>query len=109
MTFPPQDAFEVATALAAALEAAQIPYAVGGAIAYGVWGDPRGTNLSAEATVVFKLLFYRAKDLVDIEKLVAVQGEDLDRAYIRGWMVDMMGNDDERVDEWDDIVARYPL
>ena len=44
VTFPAQDAFEVATALAAALEAAQIPYAVGGAIAYVVWGDQVGTH-----------------------------------------------------------------
>ncbi len=175
--------------LADALEEAQVPYAIGGALAYGLWGDPRGTHdvdinlfvepaqldgaltameragtrfdraaahraaeegdvligdhhgmridvftpsipfsweagrtrvrvegptgprsfLSAEATVIFKLLFYRAKDLVDIEKLVAVQGGDLDRAYIRRWMVDMMGEEDERVEDWDAIAARHPV
>jgi hypothetical protein len=30
--------------LADALEGAGIPYAIGGAIAYGFWGPPRGTN-----------------------------------------------------------------
>ena len=63
--------------------------------------------LSAEATAVFKLLFYRNKDLVDLEKLVAVQGADLDAAYVRRWMVDMMGEDDERVQDWDRIVAEH--
>lgn len=182
------DAFTVASKLAGALDEAGIPYAVGGAIALGVWSDPRGTHdvdlnlfvgpdqldaaldvllaagveidreaahaadeegdvlvgwyqgmridlftpsipfsweaqktsvrvagpfgeasyLSAEATAVFKLLFFRSKDLVDVEKLVAVQGEDLDRAYVRRWLVEMMGEDDERVETWDRF-CRGPL
>lgn len=181
------DAFAIAARLATALDEAGVPHAIGGAIACGLWGDPRGTYdvdinlfvdpegleraldvleqagvvldreaarradqegdvivgwcegmridlftpsipfsweamttrvrmegplgpatyLSAEATTVFKLLFFRSKDLVDIEKLVAVQGSDLDTAYVRRWMVDMMGEDDARIHEWDRIVARY--
>jgi hypothetical protein len=181
------DAFEIAARLANALDAARIPYAIGGAIAYGLWGDPRGTHdvdirlfvdhdglegaldileragvtldreaarradaegdvivgwcdglrvdlftpsipfsweamrtrvrldgplgpasyLSAEAISIFKLLFFRSKDLVDLEKLVAVQGGDLDSAYVRRWMVDMMEADDPRVREWDPICAEY--
>ena len=62
--------------------------------------------LSAESTAIFKLLFFRLKDLVDIERLVVVQGEALDRDYIRRWMVEMMGEDDERVEEWDAIILR---
>ena len=45
---------------------------------------------AAEAIAVFKLLFFRGKDRVDMERLVAVHPE-LDRAYIRGWIVKMMG------------------
>lgn len=181
------DAFAIASRLAAGLDGAGIPYAIGGAIAYGLWGDPRGTHdvdvnlfvdhagldraldvlegcgvsldrvaarradqegdvivgwceglrvdlftpsipfsweamktkvrvdgplgpanyLSAEATAVFKLLFFRSKDVVDLEKLVAVQGEDLDAAYVRRWMVDMMGEDDVRVVEWDRLVRTH--
>jgi len=65
-----------------------------------------GWFLSAEALTVFKLLFFRGKDIVDLERLVAVRPE-LDRAYIRRWIVDMMGKDDERTLKWDDIVARF--
>lgn len=36
-------AFDVASKLAAALDGAGIPYAIGGAIALGAWSDPRGT------------------------------------------------------------------
>ncbi len=59
--------------------------------------------LSAEALAVFKLLFARPKDFVDLERLLAVQGAALDRAYVRRWIAEMMG-DDERVRRWDALV-----
>ena len=65
-----------------------------------------GWFLSAEAIAVFKLLFFRGKDMVDLERLVAVRPE-LDVAYIRKWMVDMMGENDARIVRWDDIVDRF--
>jgi hypothetical protein len=61
--------------------------------------------LSAEAIAVFKLLFFRAKDVVDLQRLIAVQGERLSCAYVREWLVRMMGEDDERVRKWDELVA----
>jgi hypothetical protein len=64
--------------------------------------------LSAEALTVFKLLFFRPKDLVDLERLVAVQGPRLDRGYVRRWMVEMMGEDDERVRAWDRLDRQFP-
>lgn len=66
----------------------------------------RGMFLSAEAIAVFKLLFFRLKDRADLERLIAVRGERLDRAYIRRWIVEMMGEADERVVAWDEMVAR---
>jgi hypothetical protein len=65
-----------------------------------------GWFLSAEALTLFKLLFFRGKDIVDIERLVAVRPE-LDKAYVRRWLVEMMGEGDERTRTWDDIVARF--
>lgn len=179
------DANENALRLTGALEAAEIPYAIGGALAYGVWSAPRGTHdvdlniflaedrvdevldvltdagcvfdrddahrrahesavvvgrfsgmridvffasipfsweaartrvrvetsagarwyLSAEATALFKLLFFRTKDKLDLDNLLQVRGEQLDQSYIRRWLVDMMGADDERVAFWDFLVA----
>jgi hypothetical protein len=65
-----------------------------------------GWFLSAEALTVFKLLFFRGKDLVDLERLVAVRPE-LDAAYVRRWLVDMMGEGDARVQRWDEIVSKF--
>lgn len=187
MTFPSRTAAEAGRAIADALRAAGHPHALGGALALGVAGVPRGTKdvdvnvfvddaaipnviatlaqlgieldgeaalaharrdgmfigiwdgmridvfvpsipfsheaertavtitadgwtgtfLSPEAIAVFKLLFFRLKDRGDLERLVAVRGDRLDHAYVRRWIVDMMGDDDERVHAWDDIVARF--
>ncbi len=59
--------------------------------------------LSAEALAVFKLLFARPKDFVDLERLVAVQGAALDHAWVRRWIVEMMGDEDLRVQRWDEL------
>lgn len=187
MTAHRRTAAEAARAIADALSASELPYAIGGALALGVAGVPRGTMdvdvnvfveaelagavidvlsplgivfdrgastvkaardgmmvgdwdgmridvffqsipfsveagrtrslvtvdgwtgsfLSAEAIAVFKLLFFRIKDLADLAQLIAVREGDLDHAYVRGWLVEMMGEEDERVRRWDELVARY--
>lgn len=183
----PEDAVTASVRISRPLEERHIPYAIGGAVAYGFWGVPRATVdvdlnlfvedsaldaavdalveggasidkaaaiassqrrgdfngtisgmrldvftpsiefsheagrtraraellgepiwlLSAEAMAVFKLLFFRPKDLVDLERLVPVRGADLDTAYVRRWVVEMLGEDDVRVERWDRIVREY--
>ncbi|MFN7975946.1 MAG: hypothetical protein U0166_27030 [Acidobacteriota bacterium] len=182
---PPASATLVARHLTGCLERAGIPYAIGGALAYGVWSVPRATKdvdinvfveaaglrpaldaliscglridpteavaraergdvvvgrydgmridlftasipfcweamttrvrisdgeeerwfLSAEAICLFKLLFFRSKDKADVEYLVATQGRGLDGTYVRRWLTQMMGEDDERVRFWDGVVS----
>lgn len=182
-----KNVFDQALFLADELSARSIPYAIGGALAYGLWSEPRATKdidvnvfvplaelprvfdalrslsanfdeararhealeqgmfiahlagyrvdvfipsidfsweahrtareqtirghpyrfLSPEALAVFKLLFFRPKDLLDLEKLVFVQGTALDVEYVRRKMVEMMGEDDERTKAWDRIVSDY--
>lgn len=177
-----------ARTLADALEAAAIPYALGGALAYGYWGAARGTKdvdlnvfvpmtaphqaldvlmraglevgreealrtlaergdvrghafgvpvdvffdsiplhpqarlnsvvreflgrpvrvLSAEDLTILKLFFNRPKDLLDVERLVALQGNALDRGYVRRWLVDGVGEDDVRVRWWDELCRQLP-
>ncbi len=70
-------------------------------------GDGEAWFLSAEALCVFKPLFFRGKDRVDLERLVGVQGSAVDAAYVRRWIVDMVGADDPRVAEWDRICREY--
>jgi len=63
--------------------------------------------LSAESITIFKLLFFRDKDLVDVRRLVALQGPALDRAYVRDQLVSMVGPDDERIAAWDEVVKTH--
>ena len=74
MTAPQFDAFTVAQRLGNALEAARVPYAIGGALALGVWSDPRG--------------------IYDVD------------INLRRWLVDMMGEDDERASALDAMLRR---
>jgi len=179
---------ELARLLADALEAANVPYAVGGALALAVWGFPRATNdvdidvfvqaadlgpvfdvlqhagceldrneaarraaergdfsvrlhgmridlfvpsiplydsaaprvreaalegrparfLSPEDLATFKFLFFRTKDILDVERLVAFLGDTFDREYVRRWLVDLVGEADERIARWDLLVAEVP-
>jgi hypothetical protein len=63
--------------------------------------------LSAEALCVFKLLFNRPKDLVDLERLIAVQGEKLDAAYVRARVAEIVGANDGRIAAWDRLCAEH--
>ncbi|MFZ5469886.1 MAG: hypothetical protein ACOZIN_10665 [Myxococcota bacterium] len=65
--------------------------------------------LSAEDSAVLKLLFNRPKDLLDVERLVALQGGNLNRDYVRRWLVDSVGEQDSRVEKWDALCAQLPL
>ena len=61
--------------------------------------------LSAEVLAVFKMLFFRPKDLRDVERMLAVQRGRMDTAFIRRWLVEMLGESAERVVAWDRLVA----
>ena len=61
---------------------------------------------SAEMLACFKLLFFRPKDLLDLERLVGA-AQSLDVARVRALIAEAMGDDDERVRAWDDIVRRF--
>ena len=181
------DALELGLRIASELEARSVPYALGGALAFGAAGLPRGTldvdvnvflapeklepvfealrslgadfddarmlddaerdgmfvvriegmrvdvfvpsipfsweagrtklrlryadvdawYLSPEAIAVFKLLFFRSKDVADLERLIATQGNRMDLAYVRAHVAEMMGEDDERIRTWDRLVREF--
>ena len=62
--------------------------------------------LSPEDTAVFKMLFFRGKDIVDIERLLALMQRRLDLTYVRHAPVEVVGEDDHRTRRWDDLVRQ---
>ena len=59
--------------------------------------------LGAEDLAILKLLFFRPKDLVDVDAIMRDQGRTLDRTYIRSTLVDLVGNDDARIVALDEL------
>lgn len=71
--------------------------------------DPSGRAswfISAEDLCIHKLVFGRHKDLGDLEALFAVRTE-LDTAYIRSWLVQMVPAGDARIAALDDLERRF--
>lgn len=61
--------------------------------------------LSPEDLCVMKLLFFRAKDLIDVERLVASMGARFDRGYVADSLVALVGADDARLPRWRRLLA----
>ena len=57
--------------------------------------------LSAEDLVLFKMLFDRSKDWVDVEHVLAARRETFETGYVRRQLVDHVGEEDHRVARFD--------
>ena len=58
----------------------------------------------AESLAVFKMLFFRRKDLADVEQILRSQGARLDRAWVREQLESICGSLDPRLSQWDELV-----
>ena len=59
----------------------------------------------AESLCVFKMMFFRRKDLADVEQILRTQGDKLDRVWIRNQLASIYGQRDPRISAWDEIQA----
>jgi hypothetical protein len=67
-------------------------------------GDRPIVIWDAETLTVFKMMFFRRKDLADVEQILRTQGASLDRAWVRQRLAEMYGTLDPRLSEWDSLV-----
>ena len=51
------------------------------------------------------MMFFRSKDIVDIEQILRIQGEALDRDWVRSHLVGIYGKRDPRISRWDELVS----
>ena len=63
----------------------------------------------AESLVVFKMMFFRRKDLADVEQVLRTQGPQFDRLWVREQLADMYGSRDPRLSAWDDLMHEIPI
>jgi hypothetical protein len=59
----------------------------------------------AETLAVFKLMFFRRKDVADVEQILRNQGADLDREWVRSQLALMYGAHDPRLSAWDELTT----
>ncbi|NLS97376.1 MAG: hypothetical protein GXX96_34995 [Planctomycetaceae bacterium] len=57
---------------------------------------------------VFKMMFFRRKDVADVEQILRTQGAQLDRTWVRNQLADMYGARDPRLAAWEDLVREIP-
>jgi hypothetical protein len=62
----------------------------------------------AESLVVFKMMFFREKDLVDIKQILRTQGSSFDRLWVKVQLTDIFGVRDPRVTRWEEIIELEP-
>ena len=67
-------------------------------------GDQPIVIWDAETLAVFKMMFFRRKDLADVEQILRTQGPLLDQAWIRDQLLKLYSARDPRLSQWDDIV-----
>jgi hypothetical protein len=58
----------------------------------------------AETLCIFKLMFFRRKDLADLEQLLRVQGSHLDTDWVTQQIIAIYGQRDPRVSEWKSLL-----
>jgi hypothetical protein len=59
----------------------------------------------AETLAVFKMMFFRPQDLVDISQILKVQAGTFDRSWVRERLVEIYGPNDTRIGKWDDLIS----
>jgi hypothetical protein len=57
----------------------------------------------AETLCVFKMMFFRLKDLADVEQILRVQ-QQLDRRWVHNQLVQIYGDRDPRITRWNDLI-----
>jgi len=60
--------------------------------------------LAPHDLVVLKMMFFRRKDMADVEAVLRDQGPAFDREWVRRKLAELAGEGDERLRAWDELV-----
>src|SRR5262249_28630974 len=70
-------------------------------------GGQSVTIWDAETMCVFKMMFFRRKDIADLEQLLRLQGSALDGDWVLARLVEIYGERDLRVSQWKELAAEH--
>ena len=60
----------------------------------------------AEPLAIFKMMFFRPRDLLDVEAMLEDQKKSFDHAWVRDHLLELFDQRDPRITNWDEIVTR---
>jgi hypothetical protein len=63
----------------------------------------------AETLAVFKMMFFREKDLVDLRKILTSQGASFERKWVREQLIEIYGKRDTRIIRWDELLEEVKI
>ncbi|MEX2026501.1 MAG: hypothetical protein WEH44_04355 [Pirellulaceae bacterium] len=72
-------------------------------------GRQEATVFDAESLAVFKMMFFRPRDIVDLQSMIRIQGARLDRDWVRERLIELVGPRDPRVAQWDELASEHPI
>lgn len=58
----------------------------------------------AESLCVFKMMFFRRKDIADVEQMMRAQGKEFDRGWVRERLIELYSVHDPRISQWQELV-----
>lgn len=62
----------------------------------------------AETIAVFKMMFFRRKDVADVEQILRSQGKQIDREWVGMQLAAMYGSRDPRLAQWKELLQEVP-
>jgi hypothetical protein len=68
-------------------------------------GSRRAFIWDAETLCVFKMMFFRQKDLVDVQSILRSQGASLDREWVEKSLLGLYGQRDPRITRWRELAT----
>jgi hypothetical protein len=68
-------------------------------------GNRQAYIWDAETLCVFKMMFFRRKDLVDIQSILRSQGASFDHDWVEKSLIELYGQRDPRINQWRELVA----
>jgi hypothetical protein len=68
-------------------------------------GTHRAYIWDAETLCVFKMMFFRQKDLVDVQSILRSQVASLDREWVEQSLLELYGQRDPRITRWRELTA----
>ena len=67
-------------------------------------GDGAAWIWDAETLCVFKMMFFRRKDLADVEGILRMQQRKLDASWVEQRLLELYGKRDPRLNQWQELV-----